>query len=174
MRTKAYKEPKKKEAAKPKPAAPPKGVWRQERQELAKTVAGNDVFDPMNYGEDEFGPEDHCPPKKKQQRKRKKDTKAILVFGKNKSKVVKKVVKETQCQSVSVTNFNINSDQERLKRTETKFVKVDILQSLSSLRKTAEEENLVFHQMEQEEEKPAPAKKKKAKVCLSNYVFLIF
>ena len=45
-------------------------MWRQERQELAKIVptAGNDVFDPMNYGEDEFGPEDQsvCPPKKKQ------------------------------------------------------------------------------------------------------------
>ena len=73
-------------------------VWRQERQELAKTVptAGNDVFDPMNYGEDEFGPEDNsvCPPKKKQ-RKKKKDTKAILVFGKNQqSNGVKKVVKE--------------------------------------------------------------------------------
>ena len=72
-------------------------VWRQERQEAAQSVqtAGNDVFDPMNYLE-EFGPEDVsvCPPKKKP-RKRKKDTKAILVFGKNhQSNGVKKVVKE--------------------------------------------------------------------------------
>ena len=72
-------------------------VWRKERQEAAQTVqtAGNDVFDPMNYME-EFGPEDNsvCPPKKKS-RKRKKDTKAILVFGKNhQSNGVKKVVKE--------------------------------------------------------------------------------
>ena len=68
-----------------------------------------------------------------------------------------KPIKIKLIKSVSVTN--VNSEQEEAKRTETKPVKVDILQNLSSLKKKAEEENLVFNlPPEIEEEEPTPAR----------------
>ena len=80
--------------SKSKPKVP---VWRQQHQEPPKaeqTLVG-DVFDPMNYGEEEFGPEDESVhPVKKKVKRKKKDTKAILVFGKNQSNGIKNVVKE--------------------------------------------------------------------------------
>jgi len=81
-------------------------VWR--KQADVSKIGGpvksfDDVFNPENYGEEEFGPED-ANPKKKRVRKKKKDTKAILIFGKNKTgstlgkkeaNEVKKAVKES-------------------------------------------------------------------------------
>ena len=72
-------------------------VWRQQHQEPPKAEQSlvGDVFDPMNYGEEEFGPEDvSVHPVKKKVKRKKKDTKAILVFGKNQSNGIKNVVKE--------------------------------------------------------------------------------
>ena len=49
-------------------------------------VGDGDVFDPCNYGEEEFGPDKDKVTKKKV-RKKKKETKAILTWGKNRKQV---------------------------------------------------------------------------------------
>jgi len=75
-------------------------VWRKQldtSKSGGSTKTFDDVFNPENYGEEEFGPED-VNPKKKRVRKKKKDTKAILVFGGNKKNAaneVKRAVKES-------------------------------------------------------------------------------
>ena len=69
-------------------------VWRKQNTNDESNVAGEDVFDPWNYGEEEFGPDKDNAVKKKV-RKKKKDTKAILTWGKKKTEDVRTAVKLT-------------------------------------------------------------------------------
>ena len=69
-------------------------VWRKQNTNDESNVAGEDVFDPRNYGEEEFGPDKDNVVKKKA-RKKKKDTKAILTWGKKKTQDVRTAVKLT-------------------------------------------------------------------------------
>ena len=69
-------------------------VWRKQNTNDESNVAGEDVFDPRNYGEEEFGPDKDNVVKKKA-RKKKKDTKAILTWGKKKTEDLRTAVKLT-------------------------------------------------------------------------------
>ena len=69
-------------------------VWRTRNTNDESNVVGEDVFDPCNYGEEEFGPDKDNVVKKKV-RKKKKDTKAILTWGKKKTEDVRTAVKLT-------------------------------------------------------------------------------
>ena len=69
-------------------------VWRKQNANDESNVVGEDVFDPWNYGEEEFGPDKDNVVKKKV-RKKKKDTKAILTWGKKKTEDVRTAVKLT-------------------------------------------------------------------------------
>jgi len=69
-------------------------VWRKQNANDESNVVGQDVFDPWNYGEEEFGPDKDNVVKKKV-RKKKKDTKAILTWGKKKTEDVRTAVKLT-------------------------------------------------------------------------------
>ena len=61
----------------------------------SKPIVEDDVFNPDNYGEEEFGPDDPKA-KPKKTRKKKKQTKAILVFGEQaKTAEAKQSVKES-------------------------------------------------------------------------------